>query len=301
MQGSNEAIKTSAGGAVTLPAPQDSSARHEVAACPTCGSRSGSQVQSFVFALGSVDPRFPSSSVEKEYAQVVGRADSGGLANRELLYSILTRPENRYLPRQLCWVFRIEGLDTYLLQPRDVNDFDKLVEAIRPPQNRNLADVDVVIGQRGPVAPPELCNGLQVPIVVFATLDSLDRTALVQRVKKPNRVAAREFTAATDQLLLRITQMADNAGDTDEYRALNYCAVRRPEMYENDNRLSGEDFSLSKVEARPSRLSGRRKIVDVVLSYSHRKTDFTEKYYWRVDVTEEFPFLVSGIAPYYDR
>ena len=161
MQGSNEAIKTSAGGAVTLPAPQDSSARHEVAACPTCGSRSGSQVQSFVFALGSVDPRFPSSSVEKEYAQVVGRADSGGLANRELLYSILTRPENRYLPRQLCWVFRIERLDTYLLQPRDVNDFDKLVEAIRPPQNRNLADVDVVIGQRGPVAPPELCNGFR--------------------------------------------------------------------------------------------------------------------------------------------
>jgi PatG C-terminal len=182
-----------------------------------------------------------------------------------------------------------------------VNDFDKLVAAIRPPQNASLTDIDVVIGKRGPVAPPELCNGLQVPIVVFDTLDSLDQTRLVQRIKKPAKVAASEFTAGTEQLLLRIAQMADNAGDTDEYRALNYCAVRQPEMYENDNRLLGEDFSLSAVEARPSRLSGQRKIVDVVLSYSHRKTDFTEKYYWRVDVTEEFPFLVSGIAPYYDR
>ena len=239
MKGSNQAIKTSADGGVTLPAPHEPLSGHEVAACPTCGSRSGSQAQSFVFALGSVDPRFPSSSVEKEYAQVVGRADSGGLANRELLYSILTKPENRYLPRQLCWVFRIEGLDTYLLQPRDVNDFDKLVETIRPPRNQRVADIDVVIGQRGAVAPPELCNGLQNPMIIFDTLHSLDRTGLVQRVKKPNRVAAREFVAVTDQLLLRIAQMADNAGDTDEYRALNYCAVRQPEMYENDNRLSG--------------------------------------------------------------
>jgi hypothetical protein len=300
MKDSDQATMASADGTVTLPAPEEPLARPGPAACPTCGS-SGSGVQSFVFALGSVDPRFPSSSVEKEYAQVVGRADSGGLANRELLYAILSKPENRYLPRQLCWVFKIEGLDTYLLQPRDVNDFDKLVEAIRPPQNASLTDIDVVIGKRGPVAPPKLCNGLQVPIVVFDTLDSLDRTRLVQRIKKPAKVAAREFTAGREQLLLRIAQMADNAGDTDEYRALNYCAVRQPEMYENDNRLLGEDFSLSAVEARPSRLSGRRKIVDVVLSYAHRKTDFTEKYYWRVDVTEEFPFLVSGMAPYYDR
>jgi PatG C-terminal len=297
MKGSDQATTD---GTVTLPAPEEPLADKGVGICPTCGSR-GSGVQSFVFALGSVDPRFPTSSVEKEYAQVVGRADSGGLANRELLYATLAKPENRYLPRQLCWVLKIEGLDTYLLQPRDVNDFDKLVDAIRPPQNASLTDIDVVIGQRGPIASPEMCNGLQVPIVIFDTLDSLDRTRLVQRIKKPAKVAASEFTAGREQLLLRIAQMADNAGDTDEYRALNYCAVRQPEMYENDNRLLGEDFSLSAVEARPSRLSSRRKIVDVVLSYSHRKTDFTEKYYWRVDVTEEFPFLVSGIAPYYDR
>jgi len=29
--------------------------------------------------------------------------------------------------------------------------------------------------------------------------------------------------------------------------------------------------------------------------------DVTEKYFVRVDVTEEFPFLVTRMSPYYDR
>jgi hypothetical protein len=58
---------------------------------------------------------------------------------------------------------------------------------------------------------------------------------------------------------------------------------------------------LTAVEVRPSRLSGVRKIVDVILSYTNRQTDVTEKYFVRVDVTEEFPFLVTRLSPYYDR
>jgi hypothetical protein len=55
------------------------------------------------------------------------------------------------------------------------------------------------------------------------------------------------------------------------------------------------------VEVRPSRLSGTRKIVDVILSFTNRNTDFAEKFFVRVDVTEEFPFLVTKLSPYYDR
>jgi hypothetical protein len=46
---------------------------------------------------------------------------------------------------------------------------------------------------------------------------------------------------------------------------------------------------------------GTRKIVDVVFSYTNRKSDVTDKYFVRVDVTEEFPFLVSKMSPYYER
>ena len=96
-------------------------------------------------------------------------------------------------------------------------------------------------------------------------------------------------------------QMADNAGATDEDRALNYLAVRYPTVYGRAAEQFARDFSLTAVDVRPSSLSGVRNIVDVIFSYTNRNTDFTEKYFLRVDVTEEFPFLVTKLSPYYER
>ncbi len=58
---------------------------------------------------------------------------------------------------------------------------------------------------------------------------------------------------------------------------------------------------LTEIDVRPSPLSSMRNIVDVLCSYTNRKTDFTERFFVRVDVTEEFPFLVTKLSPYYDR
>ena len=54
---------------------------------------------------------------------------------------------------------------------------------------------------------------------------------------------------------------------------------------------------LTGVEVRSSPLSSTRKIVDVVFAYTNRNTNFTEKFCVRVDVTEEFPFLVTKLSP----
>ena len=96
-------------------------------------------------------------------------------------------------------------------------------------------------------------------------------------------------------------QLPDNAGATDEHRALNYVAMRYPAIYAKAAEEFGRDFSLTGVEVRPSTLSSTRNIVDVIFSYTNRNTDFTEKFFLRVDVTEEFPFLVTKLSPYYDR
>jgi PatG C-terminal len=58
------------------------------------------------------------------------------------------------------------------------------------------------------------------------------------------------------------------------------------------------DSSLTAVDVRPSALSGAHRIVDVIFTYRNRNTDFHEKFRARVDVTEEFPFLVSKLALY---
>jgi hypothetical protein len=39
----------------------------------------------------------------------------------------------------------------------------------------------------------------------------------------------------------------------------------------------------------------------VVLSFTHRQIDVTDRVFVRVDVTKEFPFLVSRLAPFCER
>jgi hypothetical protein len=193
----------------------------------------------------------------------------------------------------------IQGLDTYLLAPRDPSDLDLLVEAIRPAANPN--DIDVVVGMRGPIAPPEMCNGLTVPIVVVDQIYSFARTSLIQAIPKPEKLAAERFEAAAEELFNRVMQVADNAGAADDHRALNYLAMRYPAIYTKAAEQFGDDSSLTGVEVQPSALSGTRNIVEVIFSYTNRKSDFVEKFFARVDVTEEFPFMVTKLSPYYVR
>lgn len=257
--------------------------------------------RSFVYALGRIVPRFPSLAVEKEFAQVAGRVEAAGLTDQETLRAVLADRANRYLVRQLCWVLVIEGLETYLLAPRDPADLDLLVEAVRA--KSDPTDLDVVIGRLGPLSPPEVC-GLVVPIVAFDQLYSFDRDTLLGAIPRPDGLTKKDdqqFSATAAELLDRILQLADNAGASDEHRAVNYLAVRYPAIYGRAAAAHADNASLTAVDVRPSRLSGVRMVLDVIFSYTHRQTDVTEKYFVRVDVTEEFPFLVTKLSPYYDR
>ncbi len=288
------------------PSPRKATTIAPQAGCPTCGtagpmdaSPTGAGMPSYVYAIGRVEARFPNLAAEKEFAQATGRAETAGKTDQQSFHAVLSVRENRYLARQLCWVLTIQGLETYLLRPRDPADIDLLVEAIRPAPSPN--DIDVVIGLRGPIAPPEMCNGLMVPIVAFDQIYSFDRNALIKAIPKPEKTTAAQFGPAAEELFNRIMQLTDNAGATDDHRALNYLAMRYPAIYAKTAEQFARDFSLTGVEVRPSPLSSTRNIVDVVFSYTNRNTDFTEKFFVRCDVTEEFPFLVAKMAPYYDR
>lgn len=252
-----------------------------------------------VYAIGRIEARFPSLGVEKEFAQATGRAATAGLTDREVTHAILADPANRYLARKLCWILTIEGQDTYLLLARDPTDLDMLIEAVRPvPTNE---DIDVVIGALGPLASPELCNGLVVPIVAFTQIYSFDTEAFVSAIPKPDGLSARAFKTTAAELFGRIQQLADNAGATDEHRALNYLAVRYPAIYAYATEKFAANATLSGVDVQPSRLSGVRSLVNVIFTFTDRSTGVPEKAAVRVDVSEEFPFLVTSLAPYYDR
>ncbi len=264
-----------------------------------CGGKGAAAAQSFVYALGRIEPRFPRVSVERELAQAIGRDQTGGLTDREALHRALSNPANRYLVRQLCWVLTIEGLETYLLQPRNPLDYDLLVEALRPAPR--LTDLDVVIGLRGPVASPDVCNGLMVPIVAFDQIYSFSVDQLLDAVPRPDGVEEQRFRATLEEVFSRVRQIADNAGADDDHRALNYLAVRYPAVYTRTAEYHERNSSLAGLEVRPSGLGSTRKIVDVIFTYTHRTTDVAEKLLARVDVTDEFPFLTTKLSPYFDR
>jgi hypothetical protein len=267
--------------------------------CTTCADTTTAPHGADVYAVGRITARFPRLSVEKEFAQASDRAETAGQTDQQVFHNILSQAENRYLARQFCWVLTIQGMDTYLLRPRDPRDFDRLVEAIRP--QPSPIDLDVVIGRRGPIAPPEFCNGLTIPIVVLDQIYSFDRDALIKNIPRPEKTNEQQFDAAAGEVLDTIAQMTDNAGATDAHRALNYLAMRYPGIYTKAAEQFSRDFSLTGITVLPWTASGTRTIMDVIFSYTNRNTDFTEKFVVRVDVTEEFPFLVTKLSPYYDR
>ena len=161
--------------------------------------------------------------------------------------------------------------------------------------------MDVVIGVRGPTAPPDYCNGLMIPVVLFDQIYSFDRDTLAKAVPRPAKAPAAQYEQTSRELFDRILQITGNTGGTDAHRALNYLAMRYPAVYAMAAEEFARDSSLSGVEVRSSPLSAARKIVDVIFSFTNRNTDVTEKFSVSVDVTDEFPYLVAKISPYYDR
>jgi hypothetical protein len=250
----------------------------------------------FIYAIGKIQPRFPSIGLQNEYNQAVGRSDTAGQTDYEAMRTALSKRENRYIARQMCWIFTIEGLEAYILKPRDSNDVEVLVDTLRVHPRGN--DIDIIVGIRGPIATPEMCNGSMLPIVFFDQIYSFDIDSLIKSIPKPKGTNADKFNVTAEELFNRITQLADNTGSTDEFRALNYISVRYDaltvEMHERN-------FSLNAVEVHLSRLRGVRNIVDVIFIYRNRNTDVEEKYFVRVDVTEEFPFLVTKLSPFFSR
>jgi hypothetical protein len=253
----------------------------------------------WVYAIGHVRPQFPNASLEREFAQVVSRRETEGMTDHQVLATTLSERENRYIARQLCWLFTIQGLPTYRLFPRDAADYDLLADSL---QTEEEETVSVVIGLVGPLAPPEDCGGLTVPVVAFDQLYTFTRQALVQELPLPEDLTAQEeeqFRRTARELFDQVIDMVDNVGAIDEHRAENYALVRYSEMYTQTAKAHREEKSLTAFEVRPSPLSS--DIMDLILTYTQRRTGIEEKYRFSVSVEGEFPYLVRKMGPHVDR
>lgn len=262
-----------------------------------CGCHAAAS-EGFVYSVGRLEPRFPTLSLEKEFNQAAARMDTQGLTERQLQQNVFSLRENRYLLRQVCWVFSVQGLETYLLRMSDDGDHDLLIGSLR--ERSSPSDIDVVVGRRAGLSSPDMCNGLIVPVVQADQLYSFDRETLIAGLPLPENMTRERLDASAQDVLDNLTQLADNLGASDEHRALNYLSLRYAAIYHQVADSHAQNLSLTGVTVRPSTLSQSRLIMDVVFSFTHRQTDVIQKYIVRVDVTEEFPFLVTKLLPYFN-
>jgi hypothetical protein len=271
----------------------------------TCGGGGPSQ---FVYVLGTVGFCYPDPSVEDELRTVADTLEIGHdrKSPRQWHHQVLSRPEARYVARQLCWTLTVEGQPAYYLILRDLRDLDDLIECLTRPEPEKASghheDLDLFIGTSS-LIPVEKCAGLSMPVLVVDQLAALKRSGLVKAFRLPpnGKKPAKGKAAPNPEDLFRwLVQSADNLGDTDEYRALNYLAVRGADVYQKYFEMA-VDHDLDSIKVISSRLARERRIVDPVFAFKHRETGVIKKFFVRVDVSHLFPMIANSLTEYYDR
>ena len=266
-------------------------------------ARGGGADQPYVYALGEIALDLPTPGIRREFARVAERQLGVEELDAATIRKLLARPENRYLARMACWVLAREGVPVYLVRPRDPADLDLLIESLHPEPGPSLDEQELalVIGVQGEVDPQDVCGELQVPVVYFDQIESVIREELLEAVRPRlgllGDIGAR-YLLEVEGVLERILRLAGDGGSLDEYRALSYLAVRYPEIYLRAVEAFERGYELTDVQHRPAVIEDDRKIVDVIFVYTNPETGDVEQTFARVDVTEEYPFLVAGLAPY---
>ncbi|MFL6334571.1 MAG: hypothetical protein ACJ754_14760 [Pyrinomonadaceae bacterium] len=279
--------------------PQDCSCGGGAGGTCTCGATAAQAAIGFVYAIGTVTARFPNQSVEREFIQVWGRTNYSGPVSNKAMFEVLSQGQNIYLARSMCWIFQNESVDMYVLQPRSYVELTDFILALDDPIDK--VTLDMIIGVRGGIAPPTMCNGTQLSIVVCDQVFTFTTEAFIQSIidyaASLGRIVTRAAAYNAFSILVKLT---DNSGESDEHRAINYVTFKSLDIYVLETQLEADNFQLTSVTATPSSLSGARKIVNVIFTYTNTRSTEVQQYFTRVDVTGEFPFLVTGISRFYN-
>jgi hypothetical protein len=265
----------------------------------------------FVYAIGTVEAEYPNVAIEREMqalavelnVDVDPDPDVPMTQDRIWQYEVLRHPRSRYLARQLSWRLTVEGVPALVLTPRDPADYEELIKRLnrpkypKPSESRSRTrsrtkpnagqapgrpeDLDVVVGVRG----PQTADGIEV------TVDQIFEISHERHEQLHNTA-----------LFGYLSQLADNFGVTDQDRAYNYLLARydffAPQKFEQ---VDPDNYILAGAPTFVSRLSGGNRIVQVILRFRGTENFSEKKYFLRVDVTHEFPMIVTGLRPYLDR
>jgi hypothetical protein len=255
----------------------------------------------FAYGLGRLSVRFPSLGAQQHYAQLVG-GDPDAIIRTADLKETLSKEQNRYLARQMCWVFSGTGADGFLVIPRDGEDVKELLDAL----TTNNSTMHVVVGSpASPLLNAGECLSSGLPAIHPDQLLVFTREAFFSALPPPNADAQAKgkdldvWNRTTAGLFDHLTRRAGNRCLLDEHRAMNYLALHYPQIYHLAFTEQTGGAPLIGVDARPVQVDDRR-ILEVRFVFRQTHTHVVHRYMCHVDVTDLFPFLTSSLTLTFD-
>jgi Subtilase family/PatG C-terminal len=281
-----------------------------------------------IYVLGSVDIVIPHQAVSEELQSLALALSQSHEYRNEHLQSprdseelrtwqsrVLSKREARYLARQMYWILKIEGHPAYYLSLRDLHDLDELIRYLG---RSDRDDLDLFVGS-STLVDVDTFPGVSLPVLSVDQIESFTRDhfigwlkteanappkALAKRAPTPDAGQPPTYEQELDRLFDKLSQHADNRGDTDELRALNYLVARYKPLYELYAKIMmvRQQWSFDDVRVIRSRLSrGDKRLLDTVFTFRHKPTGDVEQYFMRVDVSHLFPAVVHHIREYFQR
>jgi hypothetical protein len=271
-------------------------------ACPRCSVAQGTLAETFVYAIGKLEMKFPTVGIEREFQQreaALHRLQEPRSADQkrgERIAAVLSA--HVHLAQRVCYLFNMSNMPAYALGITSTLQREAVLEALRGSDNLNRWCV--LIGRRGPIAPPSACGGILVPVVACDqfytfTLDEWVKllAATVMPALKRKTVDQDVFVSSAQEFFARIVASTENVGITDGHRALNYALMQHPGLFVAAASRANT-HTLDHIETRAIRDMGSRRLVLIILTFLDRATGVPERLFCRIDVTEEWPFVTDS-------
>lgn len=263
------------------------------------GGAKEEQNKDYVYVVGTIHAYFPNLSIEKEFFQACvlsgvdvslleGVNDEVGLAQlnsnpalSSLLYKGLGKSQNSYLIREIQWVFNnIDSNEIYNLLPLSDDKLTQFVAALGV-ENQQVIMLGELMEE----------GGILVSNLIPTKSSPLTKTIASEQNNQ------KEFSEMTDEIL----SLNGNDGFQSFERGMNYLLYHNMKIYTESYSLcykanptgpNPSGYQLVSVEPF-SYWSGKRLIAKVVFHYQGINTGAMQSWYSAVDVTGEYPFMLT--------
>lgn len=252
----------------------------------------------YVYAIGKIQWSFGAPDIEKEYLQLLPDPPPAGLTTETQRVQYVLQ-QHTFLAREMHWLFMINGQPAYRLIPRSKTELDDFIASMVP-SDPTVTQYSVIVGTFDP-------SGGELPGVLVNhthtfTLQSLASsvTSELTALKYTNIPSTQQIVNVFDQTL----QLANNTGDLDEHRALNYVSVNYPQVYMLPTMQGATSSNLvfTGVETRHSvNDAGGVTVIEVIFKYQNQNTGVPMRFFTSVDVTGQFPYIVQKFQIYFER